>query len=106
MAAPVSTGERRTAPRRSAASYGLEARAQLRPGVTVVVINLSSCGALLESAAPCRPGGRTELHLDSPDGRKRAAIAQVLRCAVVSIRPLRFRTAIGFAGATDFYDPR
>ena len=82
------------APRRR--RYGLEHQAQLRPGLPVVVLNLSTRGALVESRLPCRPGGRTELQLDSPDGRRRRAAGEVLRCWVASLAPLRFRSAVCF----------
>jgi hypothetical protein len=95
--------DRRAAPRRAAAAYGLEYHGQLRPGTPVLVVNLSSFGALVESALPCRPGSRTELHLDSPDGRRRSASGAVLRCWVASVAPLRFRSAVRFEVEADLF---
>ena len=68
-----------------------------------MVLNLSSSGALVESRLPCRPGARTELHLDTPDGRCRHASGAVLRCWVTSIAPLRFRSAVGFESMVDLF---
>jgi PilZ domain len=103
VAAALSRAERRAAPRRAAAAFGLEHHARLRPGTPVVVVNLSSSGALVESRLPCRPGARTELHLDSPDGRRRCATGAVLRCWVASIAPLRFRSAVRFEAMVDLF---
>jgi hypothetical protein len=103
MAAGVIAVERRAAPRRTAAAYGLEYHGQLRPGTAVRVVNLSACGALLESALPCRPGAATELQLECPDGRRRRAAGAVLRCWVASLSPLRFRSAVSFDAETDLY---
>ena len=103
MAGAVTRADRRAGPRRAAAAYGFEYHGQLRPGTTVLVLNLSSFGALLESAMPCRPGSRTELHLDSPDGRRRSAAGAVLRCWVTSVAPLRFRSAVRFERETDLF---
>lgn len=103
MAASVTPADRRASPRRAAAAYGLEYHGHLRPGTTVIVVNLSPRGALLESAVPCRPGSRTELHLESPDGRRRTAAGAVLRCWVNSIAPLRFRSALYFEAEADLY---
>ena len=103
MAGAVTRIERRAAPRRAAAAYGFEYHGQLRPGTAVLVLNLSSFGALLESALPCRPGTRTELHLDSPDGRRQSTTGAVLRCWVTSVAPLRFRSAVRFEKETDLF---
>jgi hypothetical protein len=103
MAADVTGPDRRAAARRPAAAFGLEHHAQLRPGTPVYVLNISPVGALVESVFPCRPGARTELHLDAPDGRRRRASGAILRCSVTSLSPLRFRTAVGFEAPVDLY---
>jgi hypothetical protein len=103
MAASVIELERRAAPRRSAAAYGLEYHGQLRPGTLIRVVNLSACGALVESALPCRPGSITELQLESPDGRRHRAAGAILRCWVASLSPLRFRSAVSFDAEADLY---
>ena len=104
MAAGLIRPDRRAGPRRAAAAYGLEYHGHLRPGTPVLIVNLSSFGALVESAMPCRPGVRTELHLDSPDGRRRSAIGEVLRCWVASVKPLRFRSALSFEPKAELFD--
>jgi hypothetical protein len=103
VASGVFALERRAAPRRTAAAYGLEYHGQLRPGTPVRVVNLSACGALVESALPCRPGSSTELQLESPDGRRRRAAGAVLRCWVASLAPLRYRSAVSFHADADLY---
>jgi hypothetical protein len=103
MGAGLTRTERRVAPRRAAAAYGLEYHGQLRPGTPVLVLNLSPHGALVESALPCRPGSSTELHLDAPDGRRRSASGAVLRCWVASVAPLRFRSAVRFEREADLF---
>lgn len=69
--------------------------ALLRPGQDVVVINLSSQGALLESSRRLCPGARAELQLASLDARRTLRV-QVLRCAVTELNPLRYRGAVQF----------
>jgi hypothetical protein len=103
MAAGLSRPDRRAGSRRAAAAYGFEYHGHLRPGTPVLIVNLSTCGALVESAMPCRPGVRTELHLDSPDGRRHSAIGEVLRCWVTSVAPLRFRSAVSFEAPADLF---
>lgn len=104
MAAGVIGVERRAVTRRAPSTYGYEFRGHLRPGTPVLVLDLSPRGALVESTCPCRPGALTELHLDTPDGRRRRAAGAVARCWVASVTPLRFRAAVEFAGAVDLYD--
>ncbi len=103
MAGDLMRPERRHAARRPAAAFGIEHRGQLRPGTAIVVVNLSAGGALVESMSPCRPGSKTELYLEAPDGRRRRAAGAVLRCWVASVAPLRFRSAVCFDAAADLY---
>jgi hypothetical protein len=69
--------------------------ALLRPGQEVLVVNLSSQGALLESARRMRPGTRAELQLVG-SGTRRVLGARVLRCVVTAIDPIRYRGALAF----------
>jgi hypothetical protein len=69
--------------------------ALLRPGQEVVVVNLSSHGALLESRARMRPGMRAELQLASGETR-RTLRTRVLRCVVSAIDPIRYQGAVLF----------
>jgi PilZ domain len=99
VASVLTAVERRGAARRRAAHLGFATPAVLRPGVTVAVIELSAGGALVESAAPVRPGACTELGLDAFDGRRYAVPARVVRCWVSALGPLRYRCAVRFDDA-------
>lgn len=70
--------------------------AVLRPGVSVSLIAISTVGALAESLAPVRPGVRTELALESVDGRRWLMNVFVLRCWVEALDPVRYRTVVCF----------
>lgn len=83
----------------TAAGLGLQALAVVRPGVDVAVVVLSHTGALVESAAPLRPGARTELALEAIGGDRRLVGVYVLRCWVARLDPLRFHCALHFDGA-------
>lgn len=95
--------DRRADPRLSADVLGLDPAARLTAGVQVQVVNLSARGALLEQREWLRPGTRTELRLartgpgDEP-AEQYAAAAVVARCWVHGLSPLRYRTALVFAG--------
>jgi hypothetical protein len=99
VAAVLTSGDRRLAPRGPAAGLGLQTLAVVRPGVDVAVVVLSHTGALVESGAPLRPGARTELTLEALSGDRQLVPVQVLRCWVVHLDPLRFRCALHFGGA-------
>ena len=61
-----------------------EARATVRPGCLVTLVDLSCGGALVEASRPLRPGAR--VHLQLHRGAQQFAIAaHVLRCAVSSV---------------------
>ena len=96
MACLLIDGDRRGAVRGPAAHFGMATPAVLRPGVTVAIVELSTGGALVESAAPVRPGASTELGLDGVDGRRRAVAARVVRCWIAALDPLRYRCAVRF----------
>jgi hypothetical protein len=76
--------------------FGVIDLAVVRPGVGVAVLEISRGGALVESAAPIRPGARTELTLEAPSGRRWLVGARVLRCWVTALDPLRYRCAMQF----------
>lgn len=96
MACLLIDGDRRGAARAPAAHFGFATPAVLRPGLTVAIVELSTGGALVESAAPVRPGATTELGLEGVDGRRRAVSARVIRCWVAALEPLRYRSAVRF----------
>jgi hypothetical protein len=57
------------------------ARATLRPGCAVRVVDLSAGGALVQAGQPLRPGARVHFQLETTT-RVFALVARVLRCAV------------------------
>ena len=76
------------------------AGAVLRPGQAVILVNISSRGALVESRGRLRPGAPTELHLCGHAARARVQ-ARVERCQVVRLDPLRYHGAIVFDARID-----
>ena len=87
--------ERRREPRTAARAFGWDADALLRPGRPVRVLELSSGGALIESATAVRPESTTELQLSSDDGRA-GVRAHVAGCWVQALDPLRYRARLVF----------
>jgi PilZ domain len=73
-------------------------QAILRPGYSVVLIDLSAGGALIEGPRPLRPGMRVHVQLVS--GTHRFGLtAHVLRCSVASLDSdagVRYRGALRF----------
>lgn len=63
---------------------GRIARATLRPGCPVMVVDVSPGGVLIEAGRPLRPGMRVHLHLATPE-KACTLPALVLRCSVWSI---------------------
>jgi hypothetical protein len=63
---------------------GRIARATLRPGCPVMVVDVSPGGVLIEAGRPLRPGARVHLHIATPE-RGFTLPALVLRCSVWSI---------------------
>lgn len=71
--------------------------ASVRPGHRARVIDVSAAGVLLETSHRLLPGTTVELQVDT--GIERASVrGQVLRCAVVRLRPtwVCYRGAIAF----------
>jgi hypothetical protein len=87
------------------AAGDVEARATLRPGCVVAVVDWSAGGALVEGARPLRPGARVYLQIVF-QRRTFALAAQVLRCAVWSLSPhggIRYRGALQFEERCDAF---
>jgi hypothetical protein len=79
------------------------AQAVLRPGQPVLLLNISSRAALVESAARLRPGARTEVQLAGANTR--ASIAGRLeRCYVAALEPIRYRGVLLFDQRVDIDD--
>jgi hypothetical protein len=71
--------------------------ASVRPGHRARLVDVSGGGALIETSHRLLPGAPVELQVES--GTDRASIrGQVLRCAVVRVRPtwMCYRGAIAF----------
>jgi PilZ domain len=87
--------ERRVDPRIGQAAIA-EMRAMLRPGVPVVLHNISAGGVLIEAARPLKPGSR--VHVQFVNGNRRFGLAaRVVRCAVSSLdQGVQYRGALKF----------
>ena len=96
MAAALTPRERRAAPRLTAPGFGVVDVAVIRPGLTVSVVTISPQGALVASASPIRPGVRTELTLDTTDGRRWPVGVEVLRCWIAALDPCCYHAAMRF----------
>lgn len=85
------------------------ARATLRPGCSVNLVDLSAGGALVEAQRPLRPGARVHLQVATRE-RTFSIAAHVTRCMVWSLDPLdgvRYRGALRFEHRIDWnwHDP-
>jgi hypothetical protein len=69
--------------------------AVLRPGQTVVLLNVNSRAALVESDARLRPGAHTELQLQA-GGNRTTIRGHLDRCHVAALEPLRYRGVLIF----------
>ena len=94
MAGRLSREERRRTTRVPPEATPWEPAALLRPGVDVVLLNVSAGGALIESRTRISPGARTELQLLG--AVRRAVRGRIDRCAVSALNPVRYRGAIVF----------
>lgn len=80
------------------------ARATLRPGCVVSLVDVCRGGALVEGPRPMRPGARVHLQVTTA-ARTFAIEAQVLRCAVWILDPIegvRYRGALRFDQRIDW----
>ena len=83
------------------------ARATLRPGCVVSLVDVSRGGALVEGPRPLRPGARVHLQVATA-ARTFSIEAQVLRCAVWILDPIegvRYRGALHFDQRIDWTWP-
>ena len=96
MAPLVATAvERRTERRCAGAGPRWKREAVLRPGVPVVVVNISNRAALVESSARLRPGSLTDIQLSDHETRLRIR-GRLERCYVAALEPIRYRGLIVF----------
>lgn len=92
--------ERRSEPR--LASSGTQARVRL--GHRLLVLDVSTRGALVEGPCPLRPGSQIELQLETSTSGAMVT-ARVVRCGVVAIdaeRGVRYRAALSFYESCDW----
>lgn len=92
------TADRRRDVRRPAADLTWLRAARLRPGPDAVVIDLSSGGALVETATRLRPRMKTVLQLTAGEGEVRAS-GEVVRAWVSAVPPgggILYRGALRF----------
>ena len=101
--AAITNTERRRERRRTACSLLCLPDAVLRPGQTVVLVNMTSRAALVESDARLRPGALTELQL-AMRGRRTNIRGRLDRCHVCALEPLRYRGVLVFEERFNFDD--
>lgn len=87
--------ERRTELRWSGGGSRWQEGAVLRPGQPVILININTRAALVESRSRLRPGARTELQL-AGNGVRASVRGRLDRCHVTTIEPLRYRGVLVF----------
>ena len=87
--------DRRTEQRVAAERLRWRANAVLRPGQPVVLLNINSRAALVESDARLRPGAHTELQLLG-GGDRTTIRGRLERCQVAALGPLRYRGVLIF----------
>ena len=97
------TPDRRRAIRRIPTELSWLRGLRLRPGLDVVLVNLSTGGALVETSTQLRPGARTVLRLTGATGSWTVS-GSVLRSWVAAIDPehgVVYRGALVFDQALD-----
>ena len=83
-------------------SWARRAKATLRPGHPIAIVNISRGGALVEGTRQMRPGTRVLLQIATPTGALGLS-ALVVRCAVGS---LTADAGVVYRGALKFDDRR
>jgi hypothetical protein len=87
---------------RAAGPWRRPARASLRPGHHITLVNVSRGGALVDSRRPLRPGARVLLQIATQDTALGLS-AVVLRCAVRAVSPI---DGVLYRGALKFDERR
>ncbi len=77
-----------------------DARAVLRPGVPVTLVDISARGVLVESSVRLRPGALTEMQLTGA-GTRLTVRGRLDRCYVAALEPLRYRGVLMFEHMMD-----
>ena len=101
-------GDRRSASRVAFRNGHLPPAARVRPGCDVIVVDLSTTGALVEGQWRFRPGSRCELALNfaSGDVMVRARVARCFVARLGRLTPVRYRAALAFEALTDVHAQR
>jgi len=94
---PLTTGstDRRREPRRRGGGSRWHDRAVLRPGQSIILVNINSRAALVESDARLRPGAQTEMQL-AGNGARASVRGRLDRCHVSALEPIRYRGVLFF----------
>jgi hypothetical protein len=92
----------RRAHERAEAEWARTARATLRPGHPILIVNISRGGALVDGSRQMRPGTRVLLQIVTPQASVGLS-AYVLRCGVRSLCP---HEGITYRGALRFDERR
>lgn len=100
--APLSSRavDRRREPRRAGGGSRFDKRAVLRPGQPVILINITTRAALVESGTRLRPGAFTEMQLAGV-GTRASVKGRLDRCYVAALEPLRYRGVVLFEQPID-----
>ena len=87
--------DRRCEPRRSGEGSRWHRYAVLRPGQAVMLVNINSRAALVESDSRLRPGAQTEMQL-AGSGVRTSISGRLDRCYVAALEPIRYRGVVLF----------
>jgi hypothetical protein len=100
--APVANdhADRRREPRRPGDESRWQPHAVLRPGQHVMLVNITSRAALVESHSRLRPGAHTEMQL-AGSGTRTSISGTLDRCYVVALEPIRYRGVVVFDRCID-----
>ena len=79
--------------------------ARIRPGLMVLLVDVSPCGALIAGARPLRPGARIEVQLER-DADSSSLGARVVRCLVAAVTPdqVTYHAALAFEKRCEWVD--
>jgi hypothetical protein len=89
--------------RRERRADGGGVRAKARHGHRLVVVDVSSGGALVEAVRPLRPGAQLEVQIET-DRRTALVRAEVVRCAVAALDAavVTYRAGLAFSETCDW----
>lgn len=73
--------------------------ARLRPDQDILIVNLSSGGALVESPTSLKPGARADLQ--RPGAERTIVRGRIARCRVIGLEPMQYEAAILFEQPLD-----